>query len=261
MAQNIISLLELKARQDALPDEQKPSLSLDDLIYAVHGEGSDRDTVWRLAEFIAFLVANEKFDVLKLVKDSSNDITIKWDSGNNEFVIWERANTGTVAVPKLHVHGTLEVEKDATIRADVSITKTLTVANRADFNGGFTVIKNLYATDYAETYCRLKTARLNLKNTKSYFTVSEDSNINTLIAGVSEQIEVAEGDIVTVCNGSTSAVMVNLGTRPGSGGIETKSTTLNALCAMQFMCCLKQTTQVATYVQWAPLGNATVTWA
>ena len=41
----------------------------------------------------------------------------------------------------------------------------------------------------------------------------------------------------------------------------TKSMTLNALCAMQFICCLKLTTQGTTHVQWAPLGNATVTWA
>ena len=45
MAQNITSLLELKAHQDALPDEQKPVLSLDDLIYVVNGEGSDRVTI------------------------------------------------------------------------------------------------------------------------------------------------------------------------------------------------------------------------
>ena len=196
---------------------------------------------------------------VRVMQDENNYIPISWDSTNNEFVIWQRANSGTVAVPKLHVYGTLFVEKDTTIDADMVVTKSMTVAGRTELNGNFTVIKNFYATDYAETYCRLKAARLNLKNSKSYFAVSSNSDINALIAGVSEQIEVAEGDIVTVHNESTSAVTVNLGTRPGSGGIETKSTTLNALCAMQFMCCLKQTTQGATYVQWAPLGNATVT--
>lgn len=198
---------------------------------------------------------------VRVMQDENNYIPISWDSANGEFVIWQRANSGTVAVPKLHVYGTLRVEKDTTIDADVVVTKSMTVAGRTELNGNFTVIKNLYASDYAETYCRLKTARLNLKNEKSYFTVSEDSDINTLIAGVSEQIAVEEGDIVTVHNTSTSAITVSLGTRLGDGGIETKSTTLNALCAMQFICCLKQTTQGATYVQWAPLGNATVTWA
>ena len=199
---------------------------------------------------------------LRVMKDENNAIPLYWDSDNNEFVVWDRTNNNKVGLPKAHVHGTLEVEKDATIRADVSITKTLAVAGRADFDGNFTVIKNLYATDFALISCRLKSTRLNLKNAKSYFEVSSNSDINTLIAGVSEQIAVEEGDIVTVHNTSDeSAITVSLGTRPGSGGTETKSTTLNTLCAMQFICCLKQTTQDATYIQWAPLGNATVTWA
>ena len=189
-----------------------------------------------------------KARILRVMKDENNAIPLYWDNDNTEFVIWDRANTNKVSLPKVHVHGTLEVEKDATIKADVSITKTLTVADRADFNGGFTVIKNLYATDYAETYCRLKTARLNLKNDKSYFTVSSNTNINTLIAGVSEQIAVAEGDIVTLRNNSNTDIEVVMGLR---------KVTLNAFCAMQFICHGTD----GTYTQWAPLGNATVTLA
>lgn len=183
---------------------------------------------------------------VRVMQDENNYIPIKWDSANNEFVIWQRANSGTVAVPKLHVHGTLEVEKDTTIKADVNITKTITVAGRADFNGNFTVVKNLFATDYAETYCRLKTARLNLKNAKSYFTVSSNTNINTLISGVSEQIAVADGDIVTLRNNSNTDIEVVMGLR---------KVTLNAFCAMQFICHGTD----GTNTQWAPLGNATVT--
>lgn len=87
---------------------------------------------------------------VRVMQDENNYIPISWDSTNNEFVIWQRANSGKVAVPKLHVYGTLEVEKDTTIRADVSITKTLTVVGRADFDGNYTVIKNLFATEYTE---------------------------------------------------------------------------------------------------------------
>ena len=191
---------------------------------------------------------NMRTPEVRVMQDENNYIPISWDSTNNEFVIWQRANSGTVAVPKLHVHGTLLVEKDTTIRADVNITKTITVAGRADFNGNFTVIKNLYATDYAETYCRLKTARLNLKDTKSYFTVSSDTNINTLIAGVFEQIAVIEGDIVTLRNNSNTDIEVVMGLR---------KVTLNAFCAMQFICHGTD----GTNTQWAPLGNATVTLA
>ena len=129
---------------------------------------------------------------VRVMQDENNYIPISWDSTNNEFVIWQRTNSGTVAVPKLHVYGTMRVEKDTVIDADVNITKTITVAGSAHFTGDFAVITKLYATDYAETYCRLRTARLNLNNRKSYFTVSSDTNINTLIAGVFEQIEVIE---------------------------------------------------------------------
>ena len=186
--------------------------------------------------------------ILRVMIDENNAIPLYWDDANAEFVVWDSTNNSKVGLPKVHVHGTLEVEKDTTIRADVNITKTITVAGRADFNGNFTVIKNLYATDYAETYCRLKTARLNLKNAKSYFTVSSNTNINTLIAGVSEQITVAEGDIVTLRNNSNTDIEVVMGLR---------KVTLNAFCAMQFICHGTD----GTNTQWAPLGNATVTLA
>ena len=189
-----------------------------------------------------------KARILRVMIDENNAIPLYWDNDNTELVIWDRTNNNKVGLPKAHVHGTLEVEKDATIRADVNITKTLTVGGRADFNGNFTVIKNLYATDYAETYCRLKVARLNVRNAKSYFTVSSNTNINTLIAGVSEQIAVTEGDIVTLRNESNTDIEVVMGLR---------KVTLNAFCAMQFICHGTD----GTNTQWSPLGNATVTLA
>ena len=87
---------------------------------------------------------------VRVMQDENNYIPIKWDSANNEFVIWQRANHGTVAVPKLHVYGTLRVEKDTTIDADVVVTKSMTVAGRTELNGNFTVIKNLFATEHTE---------------------------------------------------------------------------------------------------------------
>lgn len=187
-----------------------------------------------------------KARILRVMIDENNAIPFYWDNDNAELVVWDRTNNNKVGLPKAHVHGTLEVEKDATIRADMSITKTLAVTGRADFNGNFTVVKNLYATDYAETYCRLKVARLNVRNAKSYFTVSSNTNINTLIAGVSEQIAVTEGDIVTLRNGSNTDIEVVMGLR---------KVTLNAFCAMQFICHGTD----GTNTQWSPLGNATVT--
>lgn len=185
---------------------------------------------------------------VRVMQDENNYIPISWDPATSEFVIWQKANSGTVAVPKLHVYGTMRVEKDTTIDADMVVTKSMTVNGRADFNGNFTVIKNLYAMEYAETYSRLKTARLNVRNEKSYFTVSSNTNINTLIAGVSEQIAVTEGDIVTLRNNSNTDIEVVMGLR---------KVTLNAFCAMQFICHGTD----GTNTQWSPLGNATVTWS
>lgn len=260
MAQYITSLLELKARQDELPDEQKPVLSLDDLIYVVHGEGSDRDTVWTLAEFIAFLVANEKFDVLKLIKDENTDIQLYWDNDNTEFVIWDRENTNKVGLPKAHVHGTLEVEKDTTIKADLSVNKTLHVTQGSTFLGIAEFNNYIISKKGLDAKGKSVFERINAGSPKSYFDVDEDVNINTLLANNS--IEVSFGDIVIVHNTGDNDITIALGTRPGDGGTETKTTTLASLCAMQFICCLHPTTPGAlATTQWAPLGNATVTWA
>lgn len=76
MAQSMTSFIELRARQDALPAGQRPVLASDSLFYATCGFGSNRDGIFTLDELMTFLSANEKFDVLKLVKDSSNDITM-----------------------------------------------------------------------------------------------------------------------------------------------------------------------------------------
>lgn len=160
---------------------------------------------------------------VRVMQDENNYIPISWDSENNEFVIWQRTNDGTVAVPKLHVYGTMRVEKDL------------------DAKG-----KSVFE-------------RLNVGSSNSFFKVDEDVYINTLLA--STTIPVSEGDIVTVLNTSDSSVTVTMGTRVGSGGAEDKNITLNSLCAMQFICVLHQVTQSATYNEWAPLGNVTVTWS
>lgn len=58
MAGNISSILELRERQEALPEGLKPEPSYDDLLYLVHGIGSDRDHIFTLAEVAAFLGVN-----------------------------------------------------------------------------------------------------------------------------------------------------------------------------------------------------------
>lgn len=256
MAQNITTLLDKTVITAA---EIEAATNVLNYLYLVHGTGSKRSKRIELGELLLFLSRNTKFSVLKLIKDENTDIPLYWDNDISELVIWDRANNNKVGLPKVHVHGTLEVEKDTIIDAGLSVNKTLTVAQDASFNSN--VITHGYQVVENGLDARSKSVfhRINLGSNKSYFEVNTDADINVLLSGTT--IEVSKGDIVTVHNTSENSITVNLGTRPGSGGIETKSMTLNALCAMQFMCCLKQTTQSATYVQWVPLGNATVTWA
>ncbi len=190
---------------------------------------------------------------VRVMQDENNYIPISWDPENNEFVIWQRANSGTVAVPKLHVYGTLLVEKDTTIDADMVVSKSMTVAGRTELNGDFTVIKNLYATDYTELHGRTGLERLNVFPDIGFFTVSGDSNVNTLVDG--SGISASSGDVVTIFNASSNAATIVLGTYAGGGG----SMTLNPKCGMSFIC-TDNATQSAT-AKWAPLGNVAVTWS
>ena len=193
------------------------------------------------------------------MQDENNYIPISWDSTNNEFVIWQRANSGTVAVPKLHVHGTLLVEKDTTINADLGVNKTLHVTQGSTFDGMAEFNDYVISKKGLDSKGKSVFERINAGSSKSYFEVNEDESINTLLANTT--IPVSKGDIVTVLNTSDNSVTITMGTRNGSGGLEYKHTTLNSLCAMQFICVLHQVTQSATYNEWAPLGNATVTWS
>lgn len=113
--------------------------------------------------------------VLNVMQDENNLIPISWDVTNSELVIWRRANSGKVAVPKLHVYGTLDVEKDTNIDADVVITKTVTVNGRADFNGGFTVVKNLYATEYADLK-GVSNVEMNMSDTRAVIKCSSTAD-------------------------------------------------------------------------------------
>lgn len=254
MADSITSLLEIRARQEALPSGSLPVLSLDDLLYVVHGVGSNRDTVWTIAEFIAFLVAHEKFDVLKLVKDSNNDITIKWDATNNEFVIWDRSNDNgkVVAVPKFHAHGNATFDKDVSVNADLTVSKTLNVTQGSTF--GMASEFNDYIISKRGLDSRGKSVfqRINMGSDKSYFETSTSTSIETLLADNS--IDPSKGDIVVVRNVSGGIDLdITVGTYDHTQGQDYVAT-LKAYCAMAFV----NTGVTGNGLKWAPLGSAEV---
>lgn len=215
-----------------------------DKLYVVHGTGSDRDTYMTLSELMAYFNSNEKFTELKLVKDANNDITIKWDSVNNEFVIWERANTGTVAVPKLHVHGTLIVEKDTTVDADLGVTKNLSVTQGSTF-GGIAEFNNYIISKLGlDAKGKSVFERINYGSSKSYFVVDSDTDIRALLNG--NTIQSTVGDIVVIRNSSLFDISVALSS--------SYKTTINKLCAMEFICHFVDNNGS----DWTPLGNASV---
>lgn len=215
-----------------------------DKLYVVHGTGSDRDKYMTLSELMAYFNSNEKFTELKLVKDANNDITIKWDQANNEFVIWERANTGTVAVPKLHVHGTLLVEKDTTVDADLGVNKTLSVTQGSTFGGIAEFNDYIISKRGLDAKDKSVFERINYGSSKSYFVVDSDTDIRSLLNG--NTIQATVGDIVVIRNPSLFDISVTLSSL--------YKTTINKLCAMAFICHFVD----SNGSDWTPLGNASV---
>jgi len=237
------------------------NVSVEDIMYLLQGTGCNRDRKIKLSALMAFLVANQKFTELKLVKDSQNDISIKWDETNGEFVIWERTNTDghVVAVPKLHVHGTLEVEKDVSLKSDVTITKSLSVTLQTTLHQLVIMNNGAVVKNGLDSKGRAKFERPNINSDKCLFTVNSSSDINSLLHN--SGIDPVVGDIVTLYNESNNYVTVTIGHRQVSGGDEYKTMSISSMCAVSFMCILHQVTQSETYDEWAPLGNTAVTWA
>lgn len=72
------------------------------------------------------------------------------------------------------------------------------------------------------------------------------------------------GDIVFILNTADSSISVKMATRVSSGGTESKYVSVYKKCAMQFICIAEYENPfdpTATAHEWAPLGNATVTWS
>ena len=103
MANSITSVVELKARQDELPDAHKPVLSLDDLLYVIHGVGSDRDTVWTLEEFRNFIQSKFNDIVMNgtgtsvevkpgVIEVASENFTVEIDTTSGGGIIFKSGN-------------------------------------------------------------------------------------------------------------------------------------------------------------------------
>lgn len=175
--------------------------------------------------------------VLNVMQDENNNIPISWDVTNGELVIWRRANSGKVAVPKLHVYGTLEVEKDSKLKGDVDIDKTLDVtgearfadkvivAGNAIFNGGVT----------GEYYGTLATINVEMDTTKNASIIKCSISANPTLPS-----DAPVGRRVIVVNDTSSTQTVTM-------GASTK--TINAYEAAEFIRATSDTT-----MGWYPLS-------
>lgn len=175
--------------------------------------------------------------LLNVMQDENNLIPISWDSTNNEFVIWQRANRGTVAVPKLHVHGTLEVEKDSQLKGDVDIDKTLDVTGEARFADKLIVTGNAIFNGgvSGEYYGTLATINVEMDTTKNASIIKCSSSANPTLPS-----DAPVGRRMLVVNDTSSTQTVTM-------GASTK--TINAYEAAEFIRVTSDTT-----TGWYPLS-------
>ena len=188
---------------------------------------------------------------LRVMKDENNVIPIYWDATDSELVIAEKTNAAKVAVPKMHVYGTLDVEKDTTIDADLAVKKTFTVVQEATFRSnvvtkGYHVVENGLDVRKKSVF-----QRINLGSSECFFEVDSDTDVNSLLAG--STIEVTKGDIVTVRNTSGGDLTLSIGNYESN---QHYTIQLNAFCSMAF---IRTGVTTGTGVQWSPLGNCEVT--
>lgn len=94
--------------------------------------------------------------------------------------------------------------------------------------------------------------RLNL-SALAYIKTNTDYS---LISVDSSSIGVSEGDVVVLENTGENGITITMSVRAGTGGEELKQMTLNAYCAMSFIC----NGLVNNRSSWSPIGNVTVSW-
>lgn len=101
--------------------------------------------------------------------------------------------------------------------------------------------------------------RFNLAST-SHIKSSSDISLNIAANSI---IESKVGDIVVVENTSqANTIVVTMGTRSGSGGVENKEMSLPPYCSMAFICIsfFKDPNTHAITSEWSPLSDVTVSW-
>lgn len=256
-------------------------LSDTDLLYLVQGLGTDRDRKLTLAVLLSWITGKIQqggsLASILLSKDKTTYGNILNLDGDGIELENAQNESQTPLAESLHVllntnylniikyannerretvvdadgirfrHGNGNGNEKGTVLIDLTTNK-IVISDAA----GIDVVGLLSMLDGLDCKKRGSFERINLGSTKSYFTVSSNSDIDTLVAGT--QFAASEGDIVVVRNASGGIdLQIIVGTYDQSLG-QNYVTTLKAYCAMPFI----RTGVTGNGVKWAPLCTATV---
>lgn len=265
MAENNENIVEGENEETVLTFDDATDVSGNDIIYLLQGVGSGRDTKLTLGALLAWIAeqleSGHSLDSLLFETDKGTFRNITFVNGDGVEInnaekdvaltesLYVKLKTEYLQFSKTvdnvlreTVHtadgfefrkGTGDNKTKATISVDLSTNKLqINVLKGLELNGA-----------------QVTPQRLNLGNEKSFFEISSDASINTLIEN--SGIAVEKGDIVTVHNLSLNTITITLGTVTGTG---TLTMQLDANCSMSFICIYSNS---LNYV-WSPLGNVTV---
>lgn len=265
MAENNENIVEGENEETVITFDDATNVSVNDIIYLLQGVGSLRDTKLTLGALLAWIAgqleSGHSLDSLVFETDKGTFRNITFVNGDGVEInnaakdialtesLYVKLKTEYLQLSKTvdnvlreTVHtadgfefrkGTGDNKTKATISIDLSTNKLqINVLNGLELNGA-----------------QVTPQRLNLGNEKSFFEISSDASINTLIEN--SGIAVEKGDIVTVHNLSLNTLTITLGTVTGTG---TMTMQLDANCSMSFICIYSNS---LNYV-WSPLGNVTV---
>lgn len=258
MAQNITSLLELKARQDELPDDQKPVLSVNGLMYFVNGLGSGRDTVFTIEEFLNFIGAEFKAHTIhylgNMESEGSSPKVGGWKVYTSTDITEASFGYGQLVFQFQNPSGNIPHTKGPSASIVVPgliVQNESTFVDIAEFKKNVKFDKNVVVEE-----------DFSAKNVET-----DSIKINTAIDVNSAYIALTSsvasvGDIVILHNvySSDVTVEVHVVRDPTSGWATAKwNTTLKQRSSMMLRCVAIHTINDVKSYEWSPLCNSEVT--
>ena len=265
MAENNENIVEGENEETLLTFDDATNVSENDILYLLQGVGSLRDKKLTLGALLAWIAeqleSGHSLDSLVFETDKGTFRNITFVNGDGVEI--NNAEKDVALTESLYVKLKTEyLQFSKTV--DSVLRETVHTADGFEFRKGIggNKTKATISLDLSTNKLQINVLkglelngaqvtpqRLNIGNEKSFFEISSDASINTLIEN--SGIAVEKGDIVTVHNLSLNTITITLGTVPGTG---TLTMQLDSNCSMSFICIYSNS---LNYV-WSPLGNVTV---